>query len=212
MSNELSSAANEPLAKGPANYTPLSPMSFLRRSAQVYPDKTAIIHGNRRESYADFFARSRRLASALAGQGIGKGDTVAVMAPNIPEMLECHFGIPVLGAILNAINIRLDAATVAFILEHGGAKVFIADRQYAPIVRDALEQMANPPIVIDINDPQAKGGGVIGDLEYETFIAAGDPEHPWQGPADEWESIALNYTSGTTATPKVWSTTIGARI
>ena len=202
MSNELSSAANEPLAKGPANYTPLSPMSFLRRSAQVYPDKTAIIHGNRRESYADFFARSRRLASALAGQGIGKGDTVAVMAPNIPEMLECHFGIPVLGAILNAINIRLDAATVAFILEHGGAKVFIADRQYAPIVRDALEQMANPPIVIDINDPQAKGGGVIGDLEYETFIAAGDPEHPWQGPADEWESIALNYTSGTTGNPK----------
>ncbi len=180
------------LDKGAANYTPLSPLSFLRRNAHVYPQKTAIIHGERRETYLEFYTRSRQLASALGGRGIGVGDTVAVMAPNLPEMLECHFGIPVLGAVLNTINTRLDAATVAFILEHGGAKVFIADRQYAPIVTDALGRMANPPLVIDIDDPLAKSGGKIGDLDYKTFIAAGDPAFPWRGPADEWDSIALN--------------------
>ncbi len=190
------------LEKGNANYTPLSPLSFLRRSAHVYPEKTAIIHGNRRETYREFYTRSRQLASALAARGVGVGDTVAVMAPNIPEMLECHFGIPVLGAILNAINTRLDAATVAFILEHGGAKVFIADRQYAPIVKDALGRMSHPPLVIEIDDPLAKSGGRISDLDYESFIAEGDAEFPWQGPTDEWNSIALNYTSGTTGNPK----------
>ncbi|MEX2615813.1 MAG: acyl-CoA synthetase [Alphaproteobacteria bacterium] len=200
--DDFPSPFEQGLEKGAANYTPLSPLSFLRRSAHVYPHKTAIIHGDRRISYAAFYTRSRQLASALAARGVGAGDTVAVMAPNIPEMLECHFGVPVLGAVLNTINTRLDAATVAFILEHGGAKVFIADRQYAPIVTDALGRMASPPLVVDIDDPLAKGGGRIGDLDYETFIAGGDPDFPWQGPADEWNSIALNYTSGTTGNPK----------
>jgi fatty-acyl-CoA synthase len=202
MSDDRPSPYDQGLEKGKANYTPLTPLSFLRRSAHVYPQKTAIIHGNRRVSYADFFARSRRLASALAQTGVGKGDTVAVLLPNIPEMLECHFGIPVLGAILNAINIRLDAATVAFILEHGGARVLIADRQFAPVVKDAMGRMSKPPLLVEVDDPLAKSGSPMGGTGYEVFIAGGDPEFPWEGPADEWESVALNYTSGTTGNPK----------
>ena len=190
------------LKKGPANYTPLSPLSFLKRSALVFPHKVAIIYGDRRITYAEFYARSRRLASALAAQGIGAGDTVAVMAPNIPEMLECHFGVPMLGAVLNPINTRLDAAIIAFILRHGGAKAFIVDRQYAAEVNQALRQLDTAIPVIDIDDPLAKSRGVIGDVDYETFIAAGDPNFSWSGPEDEWADIALNYTSGTTGDPK----------
>ena len=190
------------LDKGPANYTPLSPLSFLKRSALVYPNKVAIVHGDRRYTYAEFYARSRRLASALAAHGIGVGDTVAVMAPNIPEMLECHSGVPMLGAILNPINYRLDAAMIAFILDHGGAKAFIVDRQYANEVNRALGRLDAEILVIDIDDPLATGGGPIGETDYESFVAAGDPDFPWTGPDDEWADIALNYTSGTTGDPK----------
>jgi fatty-acyl-CoA synthase len=190
------------LDKGPANYIPLSPVGFLKRSALVYPDKTAIIHGDRRYTYAEFYARSRQLASALSARGIGVGDTVAVMAPNIPEMLECHFGVPMLGALLNPINYRLDAATIAFILGHGGAKAFIVDRQYAPEVTQALRALGRDILVIDIDDPAAQSGGTIGDIDYEAFIAGGDPDYVWRGPDDEWADLSLNYTSGTTGEPK----------
>lgn len=190
------------LDKGEANYKGLSPLSFLKRSAHVYPDKVAVIHGDRQYTYAEFYERCRRLASSLAAQGIGAGDTVSVLAPNIPEMLECHFAVPMLGAILNAINIRLDAATVAFILEHGEAKVVITDKQFSPVMSDALGQVAEKPYTIDIDDALAPGGELIGDTEYERFIAKGDPNFAWESPADEWTTIALNYTSGTTGSPK----------
>lgn len=190
------------LDKGLANYTPLSPMGFLKRSALVFPDKTAIIYGDRRYRYAEFYARSRRLASALSLRGIGAGDTVAVMAPNIPEMLECHFGVPMLRAVLNPINYRLDAAMIAFILDHGKAKAFIVDRQYAPVVTQALRKVNSDILVIDIDDPAAPGGGKIGDTDYEAFIAGGDPDYAWSGPDDEWADLSLNYTSGTTGDPK----------
>jgi len=190
------------LEKREANFTALSPLSFLKRSAHVYPDKVAVIHGDRRYSYRQFYARCRRLASALAARGVGFGDTVAVMAPNIPEMMECHFGVPMLGAILNAINIRLDAATVRFILEHGGARVLIADREFAPVVTEALSGMESPPLTIDIDDVLAAGGAPFGECDYESFIESGDPDFVWHGPDDEWSAIALNYTSGTTGDPK----------
>ena len=190
------------LDKGPANYTPLSPLSFLKRSAFVYPTKTAVIHGNRRYSYEEFYDRCRRLASSLNMRGVQQGDTVAILAPNVPELLEAHYGVPMLGAVLNAINIRLDAPTVAFILEHGNAKVLIADTQFQEVITAAIATMANPPFVIDIDDVQGQGGACIGNVEYEAFIAAGDKDYAWSLPDDEWQSISLNYTSGTTGNPK----------
>ena len=190
------------LDKGSANYTPLSPLSFLKRSAAVYPGKTAVIHGDRRYSYAEFYDRCRRLASSLAGRGVEQGDTVAVLAPNVPELLESHYAVPMLGAVLNAINIRLDAATVAFILEHASAKVLIADTQFHEIITAAIALLDNPPLLIDIDDAQGQGGERIGEIEYEAFIATGDKNHSWSLPDDEWRSIALNYTSGTTGNPK----------
>ncbi len=190
------------LEMGEANYKGLSPLSFLKRSAHVYPNKTAIIHGDRHYNYAEFYARSRRLASALAAQGVRAGDTVSVMAPNIPEMLECHFAVPMLGAVLNAINIRLDAPTVAFILDHGEAKVVITDKQFSSVMSGALKQAARTPYVIDIDDALAPSGELIGNTDYESFIADGDPAFAWESPKDEWTTIALNYTSGTTGSPK----------
>jgi fatty-acyl-CoA synthase len=190
------------LDKGPANYTPLSPLSFLKRSAFVYPTKTAVIHGNRRYSYEEFYDRCRRLASSLNMRGVQQGDTVAILAPNVPELLEAHYGVPMLGAVLNAINIRLDAPTVAFILEHGNAKVLIADTQFQEVITAAIATMANPPFVIDIDDVQGQGGACVGNVEYEAFIAAGDKNYAWSLPDDEWQSISLNYTSGTTGNPK----------
>ncbi len=200
--NQSTTAFDIGLEKGEANYKGLSPLSFLKRSAHVYPNKVAVIHGERRYSYAEFYARSRRLASALALHGVGMGDTVAVMAPNVPEMLECHFAVPMLGAVLNAINTRLDAATVGFILGHGEAKVVLVDKQLSPVMAEALSSSENAPFVIDIDDVMAPSGDLIGDVEYEAFIAAGDPEFAWESPADEWTTIALNYTSGTTGDPK----------
>ncbi|RKQ70690.1 acyl-CoA synthetase [Oceanibaculum indicum] len=189
--------------KNAANYTPLSPLSFLERTASVYPDRIGVVHGNLKRSWREIYRRSRRLASALTQHGIGKGDTVAVMAPNVPEMVECHFGVPMTGAVLNALNTRLDAATIAFILEHGEAKVLITDREFAGTIAAALKQVRARPLVIDIDDPLYDGPGEhLGSLDYEAFIADGDPDFAWHLPADEWDAISLNYTSGTTGDPK----------
>ncbi len=190
------------LERNAANYVPLSPLTFLERSAAVFPDRLAVVHGNRRYSWAETYRRCRRLASALRKRGIGEGDTVAVMAPNVPEAFEAHFGVPMAGAVLNALNIRLDAATIAFILAHGEAKVLITDRESSPVIEKALAGLERRPLVIDIDDALAVGGKRLGALDYERFLAEGDPGFAWAGPADEWDAIALNYTSGTTGNPK----------
>ena len=191
------------LDKNPANYAPLTPLGFIERAAHVYPGRVAVIHGTRRTTWADTYARCRRLASALARRGIGAGDTVAAMLANTPEMLECHFGVPMAGAILNTLNTRLDAEAIAFMLEHGGAKVLVADREFSGTVARALAAVKTRPFVIDVDDSEYEGEGErIGAEEYERFIAAGDPEFPWAPPTDEWNAISLNYTSGTTGNPK----------
>jgi len=191
------------LDKNTANYTPLTPLTFLARSAYVYPERTAVIHGQRRYTWLQTFTRSRRLASALAAHGIGEGDTVAAMLNNTPEMIECHFGVPVTGAVLNTLNTRLDAETIAFMLEHGEAKVLITDREYSLTVRKALAAIQRQILVIDVDDPEYSGPGTrLGTQEYERFIAGGSPDFPWRGPSDEWDAISLNYTSGTTGNPK----------
>ncbi|MEE8273017.1 MAG: acyl-CoA synthetase [Alphaproteobacteria bacterium] len=190
------------LDKAPANYQPLSPLSFLARTAAVYPARTAVIHGDIQRDWAETYARCRRLASALARRGIGVADTVTVIAPNVPEVLEAHFGVPMAGAVLNALNVRLDAATIAFILRHGEAKVLITDTEYASTVKAALAQLDDIPLVIDIDDPAGPGGERLGEATYEELVAEGDPDADWTGPADEWQAIALNYTSGTTGNPK----------
>ncbi|MDB5559454.1 MAG: AMP-dependent synthetase and ligase, partial [Enterovirga sp.] len=187
----------------PANHQPLTPLQFLERAAHTFPDRTAIIHGGLRRSYAEFYARTRRLASALAKRGIGRGDTVAVVLANTPAMLESHYGVPMCGAVLNTLNTRLDAATVAFALDHGEAKVLITDREFAPVVKAALASASVKPLVVDYDDPEFDGPGeVLGDLDYEALLAEGDPAFAWQPPRDEWDAIALNYTSGTTGDPK----------
>jgi fatty-acyl-CoA synthase len=190
------------LDKNAANYVPLSPIGFLLRSAAVYPNRTAVIHGARRYTWRQSLERCRRLASALAARGIGRGDTVALMAPNAPEAFEAHFGVPMAGAVLNALNIRLDAETIAFILEHGGAKVLITDTEFCPAIGRALALVDKKPLVIDIADPEGPGGQRLGELDYEAFLAAGDPNFAELTPDDEWDAIALNYTSGTTGNPK----------
>ena len=191
------------LDRNPANFQPLTPLSFLSRAADVYPDQTAIIHGQRSWSYRQFYARTRQLASALQKRGIMRGDTVAVVLPNTPAMLEAHYGVPMAGAVLNSINTRLDAAIIAFTLDHGGAKVLITDREFSRVVRDALAICKAKPLVIDYDDPEFSGTGErIGIVEYEDFLREGDPGFAWQMPGDEWDAIALNYTSGTTGDPK----------
>ncbi len=190
------------LDRNAANYVPLSPLGFLARNAGVHPNRVSVIHGARRYSWADTYRRCRQLASALARRGIGKNDTVAVMAANTPEMLEAHFGVPMADAVLNALNIRLDAETIAFILQHGEAKALIADCEFAPVIGKALALLPRPLLVIDIADAMAPAGEPHGEMSYEDFIAGGDAEFAWQGPADEWDAIALNYTSGTTGNPK----------
>ena len=190
------------LPRLPANFTALTPLDYLRRSAETYPVHTAVIHGADRMTYRQLYARARRLASALAAAGIGAGDTVAVIAPNIPAHLEAHFGVPMIGAVINGINTRLDARTIAFILDHGEAKVLLTDAEYAAVVGEALSLCTSKPMVIDIVDPLGPAGARLGAVDYEAFIAAGDPEFPWAAPADEWQAIALNYTSGTTGNPK----------
>jgi fatty-acyl-CoA synthase len=190
------------LERNAANYVPLTPLTFLARSAAVFPDRLAVLHGERRYTWAESYRRCRQLASALKGRGIGKNDTVAVMAPNVPELFEAHFGVPMIGAVLNALNVRLDAETIAFILQHGEAKVLITDREFAPVIEKALGLMAKKPLVIDIDDALAPSGQLLGEMDYERFLATGDPDFAWENPGDEWDAIALNYTSGTTGNPK----------
>ncbi|MCH9673681.1 MAG: acyl-CoA synthetase [Gammaproteobacteria bacterium] len=190
------------LDQNPANHVPLSPLTFLERSAAVYPDHPAVIHGAHRKTWAETYQRCRQLACALAQHGIGVGDTVAVMAPNVPAIFEATFGVPMIGAVVNALNIRLDAEIIAFILDHAQARVLITDREFSPVVKEALSKVKEKPLVIDIDDPLGDGGELLGDMTYEQFIATGDPQYEWQGPSDEWQSIALNYTSGTTGNPK----------
>ena len=191
------------LDKRPANYQPLTPISFLERSAMVFPDRTAIIHGDQRFTYADFYGRSRKLASVLARHGIGKGDTVSAMLSNTPPMLECHYGVPMTGGVLHAINTRLDAANVAFMLDHANTKILITDREFAPTIAEALKLADVNPLVVDYDDPEfAQEGDLLGSIEYEAFIADGDPAFSWSPPDDEWDSCSLNYTSGTTGNPK----------
>ena len=190
------------LDRTPANYAALTPLQFIERTASVYPDHLALIHGQRRQTWAETYARCRRLASALVKVGIGVGDTVAIMAPNIPEMYEAHFGVPMTGAVLNSLNTRLDAAMIAFILDHSETKVLLVDREYHRIVTEALAIARVQPLVVDIDDPACDDRGQIGDTTWEEFLATGEPDHAWSYPADEWNAISLNYTSGTTGNPK----------
>ncbi|GJD57748.1 acyl-CoA synthetase [Methylobacterium dankookense] len=191
------------LDRVPANHQPLTPLGYLDRAARTFPDHVAVIHGPLRRSYAELYDRCRRLASALHRRGLGRGDTVAVMLANTPAMVECHYGVPMTGAVLNTLNTRLDAAAIAFCLEHGEAKVLITDREFARTIKPALERLKSPPLVIDVDDPEYDGPGErLGEAEYEEFLAAGDPDFDWALPPDEWDAISLNYTSGTTGDPK----------
>ena len=189
------------LDKNAANYVPLSPIGFLLRSAAVYPQRPSVIYGERRYSWGETLRRCRRLASALAKAGVGRGDTVAVMAPNVPEAFEATYGVPMAGAVLNALNIRLDAELIAFILRHGDAKALLTDTEFAPVIEKALAQLDRKPLVIDIVDPTGPGDR-LGAMDYEAFLAGGDPDFAELTPPDEWDAIALNYTSGTTGNPK----------
>jgi fatty-acyl-CoA synthase len=191
------------LDRNPANFQPLTPLTFLERAASVFPDHTAVIHGPLRRNYRDFYARCRKLASALSRRGIKRGDTVSAVLANTPAMLECHYGVPMTGAVLNTINTRLDAAVNAFTLDHADAKVLIVDREFSKVMKDALAQCKVKPLVVDYDDPEFKGEGErLSNLEYEEFIKDGDPEFAWKMPDDEWDAISLNYTSGTTGDPK----------
>ncbi|MDA0654862.1 MAG: acyl-CoA synthetase [Proteobacteria bacterium] len=190
------------LEKCQANYQSLSPIGFLRRSAIAYPDKIAVIDAERRFTYAQFYQRCRLLASALHNLGIKKGDTVSVMAANVPALLEAHYGVPMSGAVVNALNIRLDANTIAFILEHAKTRILLTDRAFSSTIKVALEQLNPKPIIVDIDHPEIDEGELLGATEYEAFLGAGDPEFDWALPDDEWDAIALNYTSGTTGDPK----------
>ncbi len=191
------------LGKNQANHTQLSPLSYIERTAAVYPDYESVVYGQRRYTWAQTYSRSRRLASALAKRGIGRGDTVSIIAANIPEMYEAHFGVPMAGAVLNAINTRLDATIIAFILNHAEAKVLLVDPEFSGVVQDALKQVERPDLlVIDIEDDSFDGGEKLGALTYDALLAEGDPEFNWSLPGDEWDAISLNYTSGTTGNPK----------
>ncbi len=191
------------LDKNPANFTPLTPLTFLPKAAAVYPERTAVIHGARRFTWRELYLRSRQLASALQQCGIGKGDTVAAMLANTPEMIEMHFGPAMIGAVVNTLNTRLDAEAIAFMLDHGEAKLLVTDREFAPIIEKALALCKKKPRVIDVVDAVFTGEGKrLGDVDYEKFIATGDADFKWQMPTDEWDAISLNYTSGTTGNPK----------
>ena len=197
---------NTNLDKNHANFTPLSPLSFLQRSAEVYPNRLSIVHGSKKYTWSDTFKRSKQLASALTKKGVGKGDTVAVLCFNTPEIYEAHYGIPMIGAIINTINIRLDVDTISYILEHGEAKVVITDNELSPTIKEVFNKIKTKPLVIDIDDELANHpegtGENLGSLNYEEFLKTGDENFEWSLPEDEWDSLALNYTSGTTGLPK----------
>ena len=191
------------LDRNPANFQPLTPLSFLERAAAVFPDHTAVIHGARKWSYAELYARARRLACALAKRGVKRGDTVSVMLANTPAMLEAHYGVPMTGAVLNTMNTRLDAPIIAFTLDHADTKILITDREFSKTVKEALALAKAKPLVIDYDDPEFTGPGErLGSGEYEAFLAGGEADFAWSMPDDEWDAISLNYTSGTTGDPK----------
>jgi fatty-acyl-CoA synthase len=191
---------DEGLTQNRANHAPLSPLTFLERAAYVYPDRLSVVHTGQSFTWKQTYARCRRLASALTKLGVGKNDTVSVMLPNTPPMVEAHFGVPMCGAVLNPLNTRLDAETIAFMLRHAEAKVLITDREFSPVVGMALSQLKVKPIVIDVDDPAYTGGRLLGTMDYEALLETGDPEYAWQNPADEWDAISLLYTSGTPST------------
>ncbi len=196
-------AYTQNLDKNAANYQPLTPLSFLARAASIFPDYPAIVHGTQTFTYAEFCARARRLGSALAKLGIGKNDTVSVMLPNVPPMLDAKFGVPMAGAVLHSINTRLDAANIAFMIDHAETKVLITDTEFSGVVSEALKMTSRRPVIIDYADPVFTGlGSRLSDTEYEDFLLTGDPEFAWKMPDDEWDAITLNYTSGTTGNPK----------
>ena len=194
--------AHADLPKTAANHVPLSPVGFLAKAAAAYPDHPAVVYGTIRRSWSETAARCRRLASALQRAGLEPGDTVSLVATNTPELYEAHFGVPLAGGVLNAINCRLDARTIGFILDHAEARILITDREFAPSVAAALARAAVRPLVIDIDDPAAAPGERLGAMDYEAFLATGDPGFAGSGPEDEWDAIAINYTSGTTGDPK----------
>ena len=204
----MASIYDSGLDRNPANHQPLTPLTYLERAAVTYPDHLAVIHGEQRLTYRDFWRRSRRLASALASRGIGKGDTVTVMLSNTPPMLEAHFGVPMVKAVLHSLNTRLDAAIIAFQLDHAESKLVIVDREFSGVMREALALARVRPLGIDYDDPDYPEdapypkGERIGSLDYEEFVSSGDPDFAWSMPDDEWDAIALNYTSGTTGNPK----------
>jgi len=203
MTSKAGNAYEQDLDRNAANYQPLTPLTFLERAAMVWPARTAIIHGRQTHTYHELYARCRRLGSALAKRGIGVGDTVSAMLPNIPSMVEAHYGVAMAGAVLHSINTRLDAAIIAFMLDHADTKVLITDREFAPVMKAALALATVKPLVVDYDDlefPQT--GERLGEIDYEEFVGGGDPQFAWRMPADEWEAIALNYTSGTTGNPK----------
>ncbi|MCB1692742.1 MAG: acyl-CoA synthetase [Pseudomonadales bacterium] len=198
----MSNIYNQDLGKCAANYEPLSPVSFLQRAGTLYPDYEAIVHGELRRSWGEMYKRCVRLASALSKRGIGEGDTVAAMLPNIPEMFEVHFAVPMTGAVLNAINTRLDAKTVAFILEHAEARVLFTDREFSGVIKEALARVDRDILVVDVIDPLFGEGELVGEMLCDELMAEGDEAFAWSLPADEWNAISLNYTSGTTGNPK----------
>ncbi|HZV21255.1 MAG TPA: acyl-CoA synthetase, partial [Hyphomicrobiales bacterium] len=199
----MTEAYKQNLDKTPANYQPLTPLSFLARTASIFPAYPAIVHGARTYTYAEFYQRARRLASAIARRGIGKNDTVSVMLPNVPAMLEAKFGVPMAGAVLHSMNTRLDAANIGFMLDHAETKLVITDTEYAELIREALRLAKNRPVIVDYADPAFPGlGARLGEMDYEEFLASGDPNFVWKMPEDEWDAITLNYTSGTTGNPK----------
>jgi len=204
MTNETRAANpyEDGLPRTAANFAPLTPLIFLARTAEVYPEHPSLVHGETRYTWAQTYARCRRLASALAKRGVSSGDAVSIVAPNVPAIYEASFAVPMLGAVLNTINTRLDAATIALILEHAQAKVLITDGEFSTTVAAALAELDHPPLVIDIDDPMAPPGKLLGELTYEEFLDQGDPGFQWIAPDDEWQAISLNYTSGTTGDPK----------
>jgi fatty-acyl-CoA synthase len=199
----MASPYDTDLDRNPANHQPLTPLTYLSRAAHIFPDHPAIVHGDLKRTYSDFYTRARQLASALSKRGIGRGDTVSVMLANTPAMLECHYGVPMCKAVLNTLNTRLDATILAFTLDHAETKVLIVDREFSPVMKEALAASKVKPLVITYDDPVYDGpGDRLGEIEYEAFVAEGDPDFDWLMPDDEWDAISLNYTSGTTGDPK----------
>jgi len=198
----MTSMFDQGLDRNQANHAALTPLTFLERAAAVYPDRLSVVHGAQSFTWRQTYTRCRRLASALTRLGVGKNDTVSVMLPNTPPMVEAHFGVPMCGAVLNPLNTRLDAETIAFMLRHAEAKVLITDREFSPVIGMALALLKVKPVVIDVDDPAYRGGTCLGTMEYEAFLEHGDPDFAWRNPADEWDAISLSYTSGTTGDPK----------